>query len=1786
MGTSGTAIVALDNEDNEEEQGYELQHLPPLLEDEENVSLADILCLRDSYLSEQEVWAVCVECVHSLQCIALLPLFHTLCITPDTLAFNAHGNVCFMEQLSDDPEGSFVPPEFDRTGNTFEGHIYSLGATLSAALDFVVEPELEADLGMETRRFLDQMQEAEPENRPHPQDILSLAEAKLSGTSPVAVCRKLSAIGRRVLSIESVANFQDGWEWSYRHAEQSKRSAFTEDQTRYRGMVRNYSSDSYNSSEDQRSQNWGRTHESYQWVEGWHKCSGSITLAREDDPFQAALFTRSQNSSPVRRRNQRLGRARGALNRSCSVPDSNNPPAFLPPSHGDISMVVTDLSEIGAEEDETLVWEEIPQRGDPKRTVEYSDTGWCGDSPSHSARSPEDPRDVGLSQRSIASDLDEVDQPETFDNQILSPSAAEGLRNNSLYSSNNHMTKSMLCLNEESQDEWISLRELLSHCSRPLSVNELWALCYICLSTLQTYIDFPEYLCLDSVYVGCDGEMLFLKPRNTGACDAFYLAPEFQEHGIVTEKACIYGVAAILWATAKFNLSPNQKLAMPRKLKRLLLEMAKRTPIERPSIVLAKKSCRDYLSRQGTNAEAVWTQLINRVHKFLNMVVTLYQGFLPLAGEGKLAPVAGPLPHSYALSTSSQLPEAFTSPATHFTPIVLAQEEGTQQEESPLTDPGTDGTSSESLHCSNVEFLENEDSITPAVGAEPQETETELEDNRGDGVGSNVGVVLRDSSSTSSSGKTLVNSPPLLSPQTTNQETSMQPVATCPAISCGCANGVFNNFLLRQDPQTGLLTLLPVQIAVPEPITGLDLSLPITTVPLQNQPVTNSSPKKKVNHFTEQNNNIYPAYQNGNTSHTLSVSYGTFMSDKSSEDKVKRTTSAAPKSSQTMTGLCRKHPTLHQILTLVREEFAFDGYLENGVEDLAIGEYILSLKGLQFETFCRAITEKYCELFWDEDLLGVLHCLVNHGSSTPSSAEQSPSKQLKRAVTSPQKAGQREERERGENGHLCDHTTACHAPYFNSSSWSSIGVSAVVSLPVGVMERSQCPVGGADESLCESDALWLGEEGLEDSGDGQWRSTCHTDDMDDSDSLISQRTLSPNAGPDGPSYSPSWALAYYGEECFSQEVTNYAFKLGRHSKSPSLEEKTQDPPFLEQEFYQELQQQLTIETRNLRKTRNFYHRLLHQERKNKGSEGKVMLSKLKLQFEELKSKVEFLDSVKKYLQVLSVDQWGLDPAALPSLALSDSPGLDTQSCEDPSALSLVCEQRRGKGSCPLVAGTPLGLMSYLYARNAHLEGYIQQFLYTYRYFCTPEDFLQFLKEKFTTSSRGSQESSADSTKIYHRTLDLLECWIGSCRRVDFTSKTSFSQIMDKFLSSEVSPVDSRGESLLTILQSSPRRRRGNGVSSLCTSPISSQEDEDVQSVHFTCRKSSIDDSGKKSFQWRISRVVEPQAASPKERPYSIAAALPRPCYSSLIQQLSSSCVRNEELLPFSQNEHSAQHTAQQLTLLQQEIFQGCHPVHFLNSRAQGVREKSASMSKGVSSDALPVEGSSLFVSEETEQDGPLQQLLKYAESVSNWVSAEIVICDSVKTQAALLSKFLSMAKFCYENRDFATAMQILGGLEGVIVRQLPAWKQLSSKVCEVLEELRAVQVFLKSDNLCLMEGEKTRGRPTLPSAHILAMHVQQLEIGAFTLTNGTYKWPKLRNIARVVSQVHAFQESVYPYTPDLELQAYLRGRIGRLGTCDVTLLAADNDANFHQLPADRHTRRIQDTLRRVKATFQ
>uniref|UniRef100_A0A8C4ESM3 Kinase non-catalytic C-lobe domain containing 1 n=1 Tax=Dicentrarchus labrax TaxID=13489 RepID=A0A8C4ESM3_DICLA len=1689
------------------------------------------------------------------------------------------------------------------------GHVYSLGSTLSAALNFVIEPELEAELGEEIQRLLEQMQEEKPEDRPLLQDILSLAEARLSHTSSAAVCRKLSSIGRRVLSIESVSTFQDGqegsWEARWQHpkprcllkrlsSDDNSKELSVDSSVKANGLSRQQVCGGWDSS---------------LWAEDFDSSEGDGMILADD------LDCRSHNSSPVRRRaQQRVNRVRGALNRSCSVPDSNNPPCLSPPTHGDISIPVSDLTEIGADEHLSCksVWSNRLQRLNRGKSCEsypHSSTEDCVNSVVDCQMSQvnEDASETLCSGETQTQGVHECESNNCTQDSASSCTSCQELEmeqdsswdqsslNHSLYIPNNHMTKSMLCLNEESQDEWISLRELLARCGRRLTVNELWALCYTCLSSLQTYIDFPAYLCLDTVHVGCEGEVLFLKPKNIGSRDEFYLAPEYQEHGIVTEKVCVYGVAAILWATAKFSLSPNQKLAMPRKLKRLLLEMAKRTPIERPTIVMAIKSCRDYLSCQGTNAETVWNNLVSRVHPPVSSdaddlsATETHQssceesaqnisGFVPMATESRLAPVPGPVPHSYPVDQELQLPEAFTSTATHFTPIILTNE-GDSEEESQHLGAAIEGTmdgstkSSEHIEERDLDFALHSESLYTAQ-TEPNLHTQELPVNEA--------VVT-----TTSSDKMLVNSASTL-PDISCLEVSLPPLLSANLNGCG----VFNNYLFRQDPTTGHLSLVPVQVRAPESLLGLDINLSLVPQPLQGLiAVPENTDAPFINCL---NVPVKPEPQDYGPSSYFKGS--AIFSDSPLEHSVPRayngqtdpgTQGENQSSSESISP--KVHPALQEVIDLLKGEFSLDGYLDNGHEELAMGEYIFSLKDLQYHKFASVVKERFRDLYWEDDLLGVLHCLVNYSPSTLGSNEQPPSKAVKRAaLTQPLIAsvwgGKREvclhdcldlngnihtsspaavdswEATEAQSCHRENEATLEDFELRTEESQHCIhqGVSTD-GLDTGVMEGGDHSAGGSDESPSEAEFLSGREEGLTGSCYEQMSPDC-SEDMEDSDSLASERLLSPGFRAEGRglSFSPAWALAFFGEDCFSPEVIQYAVNLGQHTGSPCLDVKTQ-----------ELQQQLIIETRNLKKTRNFYQKLIQQERKNKGSESKLMLSKLKSQFEELRSKVVFLDCVKKYLEILSVDQWGLEVSLLPTLAVCGPDSLDLQSSEDPSVLSFGTS----KGKSTLQAGSPLGFMAYLYARNAALEGFIQQFLYTYRFFCTPEQLLHFLMDRFISAARQGPDMSGDSEKIFHRSLDVLQFWITDCRQVDFTPKSSLVDTVENFLNTEVIPVDSRGEALLSALHSPPCTSWSQGRWSL----ISFEEEDDSSCVH-----SSTEDLGRK---WRFSRVVEPSASLPKEKAFSIAAALPVPCYGSMVDDLSNVCLHSEERLPFSQNEYSAQHIAQQLTLLQQEMFQGCHPVHFLKSRIQAVRDKVLTPNKNVSQHTPPAEGSSLLVCDGTQSDSYLQQLLMYADSVTNWISAEIVICDSVKTQVALLTKYLWIGKHCYESRNFATAMQVLGGLENVIVRQLPAWKHLSSKVCEILEELRAVQVFLKSDDLCLMGGEHTRRRPTLPSVHILAMHVQQLEIGAFTLTTGAYKWPKLRSIAKVVSQIHAFQEAVYPHSPDRELQAYLRRRIARLATSDIHLLAADNDANFQQ-SSERQTRRIQDTLRRVKATFQ
>lgn len=68
--------------------------------------------------------------------------------------------------------------------------------------------------------------------------------------------------------------------------------------------------------------------------------------------------------------------------------------------------------------------------------------------------------------------------------------------------------------------------------------------------------------------------------------------------------------------------------------------------------------------------------------------------------------------------------------------------------------------------------------------------------------------------------------------------------------------------------------------------------------------------------------------------------------------------------------------------------------------------------------------------------------------------------------------------------------------------------------------------------------------------------------------------------------------------------------------------------------------------------------------------------------------------------------------------------------------------------------------------------------------------------------------------------------------------------------------------------------------------------------------------------------------------------------------------------------------------------------------------------------------------------------------------------------------------------------------------------------------------------------------------------------------------------------MQAFQENPYTFAPDPKLQSCLQQRIARFSGADVCVLAADGGAGSQRAASAKHGRRVQDKLRRMRATFQ
>ncbi|KAJ1141502.1 hypothetical protein NDU88_007832 [Pleurodeles waltl] len=1758
-----------------------------------------------------------------------------------------------MEPLSDDPEGDFVPPEFDITGNTLEAHVYSLGATLKAAIEYVVEPELEQEISRDLWILLENMQDPIPSNRPDIESIISLCEERMDYCSSLNICRRLSAVGRRVLSIESVAAFQDGCEYSWKGklpqginslskernsaralsvANDSKSSSFysncvneqeecdlkemgINDERTCHLQFGTLSKKSDTDMDDSGVYNFNKGKVCVKEscppkVQREYECKKSVLDTKNTSAFQSNVTTISRKNMLPRR---------DVLFSSCSQEEEE---------YSDFNELQLDQPNISRS---SFILNEIHEGND--LGVQMASTVDQKIVTSDNENVDSLPHNTQLSKSFVV--WERIDEPPT-DNEMITQNYAILENSVQTLTPSDHTSASLmnektlpLCvsprrikhgashanprgagnsprgINEDTykkcwmskrtseHEQWTSLKDLLRWHGEPLTECELWALCQECLFTLQTFIDFPAYLSFDSVVIDSQGEILFVAPKEEGGNDTFCVPPEFGEQGFVTEKACVYGVAAILWTAAKCNCSIQEKLTLPKKLKRLLLSMAKRDYKERPSLDDALKMCREYLILQNLSSKHILAELSKCARQVQRSKDECPEdfvevedkddaeqfpksncGFVPISSDRRLTAVKGPVPcQLFSHNVPSKLPNTFTSPATYFKPIILLQN----------AENGRNKKVCEASSMTHTPENENQERI---VGKRDSIALNDIESHALDEQPKKTDPVIHEEFKTSKCGPTkslpiaterqLFNnsvSSATHSISTSDYVSDMKENVSSTASSCSSAGSTLsttplvNNFLIKQDPKTGVLKLVPVQLEIPDEM---------PSVHLQTEKASGCLHKSHVHFPGNLKNDGFEIsiqseccnIQTGDTVHgrqpgdlhtphiscdecsnvPLDPTYPEITGKcKTTEEMVEESNNAvvlSTRSSYDSAGansssfadfecspqLNRSICTpLQKVVNCIQDEFAFDGYLENGVEDLAMGEYIFALKGLQFATFRDAVSEKFCDLYWDDKLLRTLYKEINGKSPTIISTDKddpalsSISRSFRKKYTRRKSKDKKQDKCAYEtNLNSVANEETLHIPPEQPTPPDLHGV---ITAGTGGTNVQSGPTTDASAEDVDSLSLVTVEKDLPhqrlDSRNGVplvgghdlfGNSHCPRPDFtenDDPDDPVKGSIENRPAMSPAPSafcrVCPGWSSAFYGTMAFNSSVQRYMQNLGgqRSNDVHDFESKRL-----------ELEQQLMFETKNYRKTLNFYRKLLQKENMTRGPDGKTMLSKLKDQLEEMKSKVLFLEMVKKCLQVTYEEQWGLEISTLPTIAnITTHREEEELSPSKDSSMPIFYNIKEWQSdnhniSRILQAGTPRGLMAYLYASNAVSEGYVQQFLYTFRYFCTQEEFLQFLIERIDCSiSSESMDPSAMVTKIYNRSMYLLQTWIEDCCNVDFTANTNLVNNLEEYISCKIIPNDSYGEHLLSLLQDLTSHKYSS------VSPGSSlngrRDEEETKSLYSFCFKVSEDNISRKSFSWKIPKGNGPLTLYQKDKQYTVPSALPRPCYTSDIDEFSGSYVKAEERVSYIFSDYSVHQISQQLTLLQEELFKNCHPVHFLNSRSSGVEAKPSSVLKSFLTESLTVDGCSLF-QPNCIQNKYLVHVLRFVENVSAWVAAEIVSSHNLKLQANLLSTFLLIGKSCYEHRDFGTAMQILGGLDNLIVRQLPAWKNLPSKVSEILDELKAVEVFLKSDNLCLMEGDRFKTLPTIPSAHVLAMHVQQLETGGFTMANGAYKWKKLR----------------------------------------------------------------------------
>ncbi|XP_060074795.1 kinase non-catalytic C-lobe domain-containing protein 1-like [Ylistrum balloti] len=615
----------------------------------------------------------------------------------------------------------------------------------------------------------------------------------------------------------------------------------------------------------------------------------------------------------------------------------------------------------------------------------------------------------------------------------------------------------------------------------------------------------------------------------------------------------------------------------------------------------------------------------------------------------------------------------------------------------------------------------------------------------------------------------------------------------------------------------------------------------------------------------------------------------------------------------------------------------------------------------------------------------------------------------------------------------------------------------------------------------------------------------------------------------------------------------------------------EDDPVGLQSRLASIQQQLMMERKMKRKSQTFYSKLAESPNSTKG-EQKNRIVQVSKNLEDMTQKVRHLELCRTHIEMLQAELSGIHASYLHSLATCpQGQPLHLRPCQDSSFLQFQHpkEPHSGYEILSLQSGTPEGLMAYLFANTALRDGYTHQFMYCFRYFVKPVKLLSFLVDTFKAAAEASGQSSDNNmSKIKRRVMDLIYYWLEGYYSVDFDRNNEATELLHAFLQLSDTAALPEGKELTELLS--------NCEEGFNIDLVSAKEEEDIHIYKSNTPR-----------KWGSLKNIlgRGKASSPKLMLFH-EKRTPVTKLTTDDGFLPAKSPRRVD--SFTLLDHPPQTLAEQLTLVAQSIFQLTHPVHYLNSKAQGISvamtmtgSKTPLMQRLTGQDSDQPLPPSLFVNK-TLRESAVQLMIEHDQEVGHWVAAEIVNCSNAKNQLAILTKFLHTAQICKDMRNYGTCLAILDGLENLIVKQLPAWRNLQGKCVSIFEELSSVRLFLKNDGMAITSITNSHLLPTIPSVLLFLFHVQQQEIGSFQLANGMYKWSKIRSISKIIDQIRIFKDHLYGFEPDFDLQDDIQLRIREFGGQDIHQIAAQHHTNYQKMPSGG----ISGAFRKIKVKLQ